>query len=241
MSLISLSIVKNSYKCGYDLTHCLLKDTSENIPIEVETGHEKDRITEANYYTNLLFEKTKLAKLKDNIVSEIKTEIKTVTNAKFDQIELTKHQDESNKEHPLKKQLNSSRHDILEDNKIINLLFEEYKSLSSLVQATLSPWLPQNSRNENSNLNINSSPVCNNFETSTKNPPQTPKNNEEIPPNRLIMNNQFKRNNEGVASNKIIINEQFKNNMQECFSKKNKFRKPISRYSQEKASSLYKP
>ena len=42
-----------------------------------ESGHEKDTITEANYYTNLLFEKTKLAKLKDYIVSEIKTEIKT--------------------------------------------------------------------------------------------------------------------------------------------------------------------
>ena len=36
----------------------------------------------------MLFEKTKLAKLKDDIVSEIKTEIKAVINAKF---ELSKH------------------------------------------------------------------------------------------------------------------------------------------------------
>ena len=67
-------MAKNSCKCEHDLTHFLLEDTSENIPIEVESGHEKDRITD-DYYTNLLFEK--------NIVSEIKTEIKTVINGKF--------------------------------------------------------------------------------------------------------------------------------------------------------------
>ena len=90
-------------------------------------------------------------------------------NAKFDKIELAKHQDESSKEHTLHKQLDSMRQDFLENNKVINHLFKVYKSLSSLLQATVSPWLPQNSHNENSNLNINSSPVCRNFETSIKN------------------------------------------------------------------------
>ena len=64
-------------------------------------------------------------------------------NEKFDKIELMKHQDESNKEHTLKKQLDSLRQDFLENNKLINHLFKEYKSLSSLLQATVSPWLPQ--------------------------------------------------------------------------------------------------
>ena len=117
-------MVKNSCKCGHDVTHYVLEDTSENIPIEVESRHEKDRITEAHYHINLLFEKTKLAKLKNGIVSEIKTEIKTVINAKFDKIELTKHQYESNEEHVLKKQLDLLRQDFLENNKIINHLFE---------------------------------------------------------------------------------------------------------------------
>ena len=144
LSQVSLSMVKNPCKCGHDLTHFLLEDTSENIPIEVESGHEKDRITD-DYYTNLLFEKTKLAKLKDDIVSEIKTEIKTVINEKFDKIEFTKHQDESNKEHTLKKQLDELRQDFLENNKIINHLFKEYKSLSSLLQTTVSLWLPYKS------------------------------------------------------------------------------------------------
>ena len=112
------------------------------------------------------------------------------------------------------------RQDFLENNKIINHLLEEYKSLSSLLQVTVSPWLPQNSHNENSNLNINVSSVCNNFKTPTKNPPQTPKNNEEVPPNRLIMNNQLKNNNGEEAPNETIIDVQFKNNIQECFSKK---------------------
>ena len=174
MSQVSLSIVKNSCKCGHDLTYFLLKDTSENIPIEIESGHEKDRTTDG-YYTNLLFEKNKLARLKDDIVSEIKTEIKTAINEKFDKIELMKHQDESNKEHTLKKQLDSLRQDFLENNKLINHLFKEYKSLSSLLQPTVSPWLPQKSQNENSNLNINSSPVCKNFETPTIS--QTPTTN----------------------------------------------------------------
>ena len=119
--------------------------------------------------------------------------------------ELTKHQHENNKEQTLKKQLDSLRQDFLENNEIINHLFKEYKSLSSFLQATVSPWLPQNSHNENSNLNINSSPVCNNFETPTKNPPQISKSNGGVPP---------------VALNKIIIDEDFKNNVQECFSKK---------------------
>ena len=119
--------------------------------------------------------------------------------------ELTKHQHENNKEQTLKKQLDSLRQDFLENNEIINHLFKEYKSLSSFLQATVSPWLPQNSHNENSNLNINSSPVCNNFETPTKNPPQISKSNGGVPP---------------VAPNKIIIDEDFKNNVQECFSKK---------------------
>ena len=118
--------------------------------------------------------------------------------------ELTKHQHENNKEQTLKKQLDSLRQDFLENNEIINHLFKEYKSLSSFLQATVSPWLPQNSHNENSNLNINSSPVCNNFET-PKNPPQISKSNGGVPP---------------VAPNKIIIDEDFKNNVQECFSKK---------------------
>ena len=204
LSQVSLSMIKNSCKSGHDLTHFLLEDTSENIPIEVESGHEKDKTTD-DYYTNLLFDKTKLARLKDDIVSEIKTEIKTVINEKFDKIELMKHQDESSKEHTLKKQLDSLRQDFLENNKLINHLFKEYKSLSSFLQATVSPWLPQNSHNENSNLNINSSPVCNNFETPTKNPPQISKSNGGVPP---------------VAPNKIIIDEDFKNNVQECFSKK---------------------
>ena len=59
---VNLSMVKNSCKCEHDLTHFLLEDTLENIPIEVESVHEKDRITD-DYYTNLLFKKTKLAKL----------------------------------------------------------------------------------------------------------------------------------------------------------------------------------
>ena len=134
-------MAKNSCKCEHDLTHFLLEDTSENIPIEVESGHEKDKTTD-DYYTNLLFDKTKLARLKDDIVSEIKTEIKTAINEKFDKIELMKHQDESNKEHTLKKQLDSLRQNFLE-NKLINHLFKEYKSLSSLLEATVSPGLPQ--------------------------------------------------------------------------------------------------
>ena len=89
-------MVKNSCKCGHDLTHFLLEDTWENIPIEVESGHEQDRTTD-NCYTNLLFEKTKFARLKYDVVSKIKTEIKTVINEKFDKIELMKHQHESNK------------------------------------------------------------------------------------------------------------------------------------------------
>ena len=110
---VSLSMVKNSCKCGHDLSHYLREDISENIPIEVESGHEEERITEANQI-NLLLEKFKFPKLKDDIVSEIKTEIKTVINAKFDKIELTKHQDESNKEHALKKQLGLLRQDFME-------------------------------------------------------------------------------------------------------------------------------
>ena len=39
LSQVSLIMVKNSCKCGHDLTHFLLEDTSENIPIEVESGH----------------------------------------------------------------------------------------------------------------------------------------------------------------------------------------------------------
>ena len=48
------------------------------------------------------------------------------------------------------------------------------------------------------------------------------KNNEEVPPNRLIMKNQPRNNNLEMPLNKIIIDEQFKNNIQECFSKKQK-------------------
>ena len=57
------------------------------------------------------------------------------------------------------------------------------------------------------------------------------------------MNNQLRNNNGGVALNKRIIDEQFKYDIQECFSNKQskKNRKPISRYSLEKVSSLYKP
>ena len=81
-------------------------------------------------------------------------------------------------------------------------------------------WLPQNSHNENSNLNINSLVVCSNFKTPIKNPPQAPKNNGEVQPNRFLVNNLLRNNNGEVAPNKIIIDEQFKNNIQECFSKK---------------------
>ena len=133
-------MVKNSCKCGHDPTHFLLQDPSENIPIE--SGCKKDRTTD-DYSKNLLFEKNKLARLKDDIVSEIRTEIKTFINEKFDKIELMKDQDESNKEHTLKKQLELLRKDFLENNKLTNHLFKEFKSLSSLLQATVSPLLPQ--------------------------------------------------------------------------------------------------
>ena len=36
----------------------------------------------------------------------------------------------------------------------------------------------------------------------------------------MIINNKLRNNNEEVAPNKLIIDEQFKNNIQECFSKK---------------------
>ena len=51
----------------------------------------------------IIIEKTKLARLKDGIVSEIKTEAKTVINEKFDKIEFMKHQDKNSKKHTLKK------------------------------------------------------------------------------------------------------------------------------------------
>ena len=131
-----------------------------------------------------------------------------------------KHQDESNKEHTLKKQLDSLRQDFLEKNKLINHLFKEYKSLSSFLQAIVSPWLPQKPHNENSNVNINSSPACNKFETSTENLPKILKGNRGVPPNRLNINKNFRNNNGEMAPNKLIIDEQSKNNIQECFSKK---------------------
>ena len=36
----------------------------------------------------------------------------------------------------------------------------------------------------------------------------------------MIINNKLRSNNEEVTPNKLIIDEQFKNNIQECFSKK---------------------
>ena len=62
-----------------------------------------------------------------------------MVNSKFDKIELTKHQDDSDKEHALKKQLDSLKQDFLENNEIINRLFEEYKSESRLLKAIISP------------------------------------------------------------------------------------------------------
>ena len=43
---------------------------------------------------------------------------------KFDKIELTKHQDENNKEHALKKQLDLLRQHFSENNKVINHLLK---------------------------------------------------------------------------------------------------------------------
>ena len=57
---VSLSMVKKSCKCGNDFIHYLLEDTLENIPIKVESGHEEDRITEANHHINMVFEKPNL-------------------------------------------------------------------------------------------------------------------------------------------------------------------------------------
>ena len=53
-------MIKNSCKWEHDFTHYLLEDTSDNIPVEVEFGHEKDRISEVDYYINQLYEKTSL-------------------------------------------------------------------------------------------------------------------------------------------------------------------------------------
>ena len=78
LSQVNLNMVKNLSKGGHHLTHYLLEEISENIPVEVESGHKKGRIIEANYYINQVFEKTKLAKLNDDIVSVIKTQIRTV-------------------------------------------------------------------------------------------------------------------------------------------------------------------
>ena len=57
---VSLSMVKNSYKCGHDVNHYLLEDTSESIPVEFEPGHEENGATEGNDYINLLFKKPSL-------------------------------------------------------------------------------------------------------------------------------------------------------------------------------------
>ena len=105
---------------------------------------------------------------------------------------------------------------------MINHLFNEYKSLLSLLQATVLPWLLQNSHNENSNLNPISSTACNSmhFETPIKNLPQISKSNGWVPPNRSIISSKFRNNNGEVAPNKLIKDKQFKNNLQECFSKK---------------------
>ena len=108
----------------------------------------------------------------------------------------------------------------MEINKLINHLFKEYKSLSSLLQATVLPWLPQKSHNKNSSLNISSSPACQNVDILTKNLPQISEYNTGVPPNRSITNKKLINNNGEVAPNKLIKDEQFKNNIQECFSKK---------------------
>ena len=41
LSQVSLSMIKNSCKCGQDLTHYLLEETSENVPIEVSLAMKK--------------------------------------------------------------------------------------------------------------------------------------------------------------------------------------------------------
>ena len=53
-------MVKDSYKCGHDVTHYLLEDTSESIPVEFEPGHEENGATEGNHYINLFFKKPSL-------------------------------------------------------------------------------------------------------------------------------------------------------------------------------------
>ena len=59
--------------------------------------------------------------------------MKTVINVKLDKIKITKHQDKSNKEHTLKKQLDSLRQDFLENNEIINhLIVKVYQASYTL-------------------------------------------------------------------------------------------------------------
>ena len=44
----------------HDVTHYLLEDTSESIPVEFEPGHEENGATEGNHYINLFFKKPSL-------------------------------------------------------------------------------------------------------------------------------------------------------------------------------------
>ena len=120
----------------------------------------------------------------------------------------------------MKKQLDSLRQNFLENNKLINHLFKEYKSFIKPLTSYHITMVTSKPHNKNSNLNINSSPVCKNFETPTENLPQISKSNIGVPPNRLIIIKNFRNNNGEVAPNKLIIDEQSKNNIQECFSKK---------------------
>ena len=146
---VSVNMVNNVCVCGKRIKHLLLESLYNLIEIEIDSELEIDNFTEDSFtYVNRLYEKAKLKQVKNEVLGDLRNELKTTIENQFK---------ESCNETSRHKQNNGD---------FIALLKEEIQYLKGeLMEFLWFLWLLVDTSSENLGFTLDTPPKCLNLNT----------------------------------------------------------------------------
>ena len=203
---VSVTMVNNACDCVKRIEHLLLESLDNPIEIEIDSGLEIDNAIEDSFpYVNRLYEGAKLKQVKNEVLGDLRNELKTIIENPFKESydETSRHkQNNDDIIALLKEEIEYLKEGLMEKNKVISNLIRFCKSSSGSLQDNSSPWLPVDTSSENIGFTLHTPPKCLNLNT----------------PSQSMLKET--RTNAGEIKRKSTLDKQFKLKLSNIYSKK---------------------
>ena len=156
---VSVTMVNNVCDCGKRIAHLLLESLDNPIDIGTDSELEIDNAMEDSFtYVNRLHEETKLKQVKNEVLGDLRNELKTIIENQFkESCQETSQHNQNNDDvmKLLKEEIEEYlKGELKEKNEVISNLIGFCKSSSGSLQDNSSPWLPVDTRRENRDFTL---------------------------------------------------------------------------------------